>query len=77
MAEVWNPTGQHSVVNLVEPADMRRPWHGQVLAAMQRLRSRALLPSAANVYQELQNDPDRQRPRQQDPDHPRRDGRPA
>src|SRR5258706_10961703 len=52
------PPGQHRVLDLVEPADMHRPWHAQVLAAMQRARGRGALPEPAEVYRELQNDPD-------------------
>ena len=50
--------GQQYLLDLVEPGDMFRPWHGQVLAAMQRLRGRGQLPSPQNVYQEIQHDPD-------------------
>jgi len=53
-----DPPGQHYLVGLVEPGDMFRPWHGQVLAAMQRLRGRGQLPSPQKVYQEIQHDPD-------------------
>jgi replicative DNA helicase len=42
----------------VERADMRRPWHGQVLAAMERLRQRGMAPGPIEVYRELRNDPD-------------------
>ena len=37
---------------------MFRPWHAQVLAAMQRSRGRGVLPGPAQVYRELQDDPD-------------------
>src|SRR5690349_10873892 len=37
---------------------MRRPWHGQVLEAMQRARGRGALPCPAEVYAELRKDPD-------------------
>jgi DnaB-like helicase N terminal domain len=37
---------------------MYRPWHGQVLAAMRRLRERGKLPTSAEVYAELKKDPD-------------------
>lgn len=57
-AILCDPVGQHHVLNLVEPGDMLRPWHGQVLAAMRRLRERGALPSATDVYRELQTDPD-------------------
>ena len=57
-AVLSDPAGQQHVLDLVEPADMSRPWHGQVLAAMHRLRARAALPGPSEVYRELQNDPD-------------------
>lgn len=57
-AILCDPVGQHHVLDLVEPGDMLRPWHGQVLAAMRRLRERGALPSATDVYRELQTDPD-------------------
>jgi hypothetical protein len=57
-AVLADPAGQQAVLDLVEPGDMRRPWHGQVLAAMQRLRGSGALPSPARVYRELQRDPD-------------------
>jgi hypothetical protein len=57
-AVLADPPGQQYVLGLVEPGDMFRPWHGQVLAAMQRLAARGQLPSPQNVYQEVQHDPD-------------------
>jgi replicative DNA helicase len=57
-AVLADPPGQQYLLGLVEPGDMFRPWHGQVLAAMQRLRGRGQLPSPQNVYQEMQHDPD-------------------
>jgi replicative DNA helicase len=51
-------TGQPQVLDWVEPGDMCRPWHGQVLAAMQRLRGRGTPPGPLEVYAELQKDPD-------------------
>src|SRR5580693_7648267 len=57
-AVLADPPGQQHLLGLVEPGDMFRPWHGQVLAAMQRLRDRGQLPSPRNVYQEIQRDPD-------------------
>jgi len=57
-AVLADPPGQQHLLDLVEPDDMFRPWHGQVLAAMQRLRGRGQLPSPQNVYQEIQHDPD-------------------
>jgi replicative DNA helicase len=52
------PMGQPKVLDWLEPSDMCRPWHGQVLGAMQRLRGRGMLPGPLEVYAELQNDPD-------------------
>ena len=57
-AVLLDPAGQHRVLDLVEPDDMFRPWHAQVLAAMQRARGRGVLPDPAQVYRELQGDPD-------------------
>src|ERR1700689_2100224 len=57
-AVLADPPGQQHLLDLVEPGDMFRPWHGQVLAAMQRLRDRGQLASPQNVYQEIQHDPD-------------------
>jgi len=57
-AVLSDPAGRQHVLDLVEPADMSRPWHGQVLAAMQRLRERSASPGPSEVYRELQNDPD-------------------
>ena len=57
-AVLADPPGQQYVLDLVEPGDMFRPWHGQVLAAMQRLCGRGQLPAPQNVYQEIQRDPD-------------------
>ena len=53
-----DPAGQQHLLDLVERADMRRPWHGQVLAAMERLRQRGVAPGPVEVYRELRNDPD-------------------
>ena len=57
-AVLSDPTGQPQVLDWLEPTDMRRPWHGQVLGAMQRLRGRGTPPGPLEVYAELQNDPD-------------------
>jgi replicative DNA helicase len=57
-AVLLDPAGQASVLELVEPGDMGRPWHGQVLAAMQQVRAHDGAPGLAEVYAELQNDPD-------------------
>lgn len=57
-AVLLDPAGEHRMLDLVEADDMFRPWHAQVLAAMQRARGRGALPGPAEVYRELQNDPD-------------------
>jgi hypothetical protein len=57
-AVLLDPAGQHRLLDLVGPGDMYRPWHAQVLAAMGRARGRGALPGPAEVYRELQNDPD-------------------
>lgn len=57
-AVLSDPAGQPQVLDWVEPGDMCRPWHGQVLGAMRRLRGRGILPGPLEVYTELQNDPD-------------------
>jgi len=57
-AVLADPPGQQHILDLVEPSDMFRPWHGQVLAAMRRVRGRSQVPSPQNVYQEIQHDPD-------------------
>ncbi len=43
-AVLCDPAGQQHVLDLVRRDDMHRPWQGQVLAAMQRLRTRGVLP---------------------------------
>lgn len=57
-AVLSDPAGQLQALDLVEPGDMYRPWHGQVLSAMQRLGGRGTLPGPLEVYAELQSDPD-------------------
>jgi replicative DNA helicase len=57
-AVLLDPARQHPVLDLVVPGDMFRPWHAQVLAAMQRARGGGILPDPEHVYEELQNDPD-------------------
>jgi len=57
-AVLLDPADQQHVLDLVEPGDWRRPWHGQVLAAMRRVQARGGQPGPAEVYAELQNDPD-------------------
>jgi DnaB-like helicase N terminal domain len=65
-AVLSDPAGQQAVLDLVRREDMYRPWHGQVLAAMQRLRGRGVLPGPLEVYAELQNDPDLPQPVKRD-----------
>lgn len=57
-AILCDPADLWGTLDMVQPGDMVRPWHGQVLAAMQRLHSQGLQPSAPEVYRELQEDPD-------------------
>jgi len=57
-AVLCDPAGQHHLLDLVEPDALRRPWHAQVLMAMQRVRARQQLPGPLEVYAELQQDPD-------------------
>ena len=51
-AVLSDPAGQDGVLDLVTPADMSHPWHGQVLAAMQRLRQHGQPPGPAQVRSE-------------------------
>jgi hypothetical protein len=53
-----DPAGQAHLLDLVEPGDMARPYHGQVLAAMRRLRGSGTDPGALAVYEEIKKDPD-------------------
>jgi DnaB-like helicase N terminal domain len=57
-AVMSDPLGQAAVLDLVRPGDMRRPYHGQVLAAMQRLRAGGVAPAPVPVRAELARDPD-------------------
>jgi replicative DNA helicase len=57
-AVMSDPERQARLLDLVRPADMRRPYHGQVLAAMQRLRARGAAPDPLQVRAELATDPD-------------------
>jgi hypothetical protein len=57
-AVMSDPLQQAAILDLVRPGDMRRPYHGQVLAAMQRLRGRNVPPEPAAVRAELAADPD-------------------
>jgi replicative DNA helicase len=65
-AALSDPAGQQRLLDLVQREDMRRPWHGQVLAAMQRVREHGRLPTLAEVYGELKKDPDLPRSVSQD-----------
>ncbi len=57
-AVLLDPAGKRHVLGLVEPGDMYRPWHGQVLTAMRRVGADGRLPGPVEVYGELRNDPD-------------------
>jgi hypothetical protein len=57
-AVLADPAAQQHVLDLVEPADLYRPWHAQVLAAMRRVQKGGGLPGPAEVYAELRCDPD-------------------
>jgi hypothetical protein len=53
-----DPGRQAVLLDLLHPSDMHRPYHGQVLAAMQRLRVRSIAPAPVRVRAELAKDPD-------------------
>jgi hypothetical protein len=57
-AVLSDPAGQAHLLDLVEPDDMSRPYHGQVLAAMGRLRVSGMAPGPVAVYEEIKKDPD-------------------
>jgi hypothetical protein len=57
-AVMSDPLRRAAVLDVVRPDDMYRPYHGQVLAAMQRLRARGVAPAPAPVRAELAHDPD-------------------
>jgi hypothetical protein len=57
-AVMSDPVRQAPVLDLVRPDDMLRPYHGQVLAAMHRLRARGQAPAPVPVRAELAGDPD-------------------
>ena len=57
-AVLSDPAGQAHLLGLMSPDDMARPYHGQVLAAMQRLRGRGADPGPLAVYEEFKKDPD-------------------
>ena len=57
------PSRHRHLLELLTPGDMFRPYHGQVLAAMQRLHRRGSPAAEADKYaeqvrQELAGDPD-------------------
>lgn len=57
-AVLADPVGQAHVLDLVQHEDMTRPYHGQVLAAMKRLRERGVAPGPLQVHEEVRKDPD-------------------
>ena len=57
-AVLSDPAGQAHLLDLVDPEDMARPYHGQVLVAMQRLRGRGVVPGPLAVYEEVKKNPD-------------------
>ncbi len=65
-AILLDPAGQQPLLDLVTDDDLYRPWHGQVLAAMRRLRGRGMLPGPIEVYRELRKEPDLPRSVSQD-----------
>jgi hypothetical protein len=57
-AVLLDPAGQEHVLDYVEADDFLRPWHAQVLAAMERVRRGGRQPGPREAYAELRNDPD-------------------
>lgn len=57
-AVLLDPAGQGHLLDLIATEDMTRPYHGQVLAAMQRVRRRAAVPAPLAVHEEVTKDPD-------------------
>jgi DnaB-like helicase N terminal domain len=53
-----DPEGQAWLTGVVDVDDMTRPYHGQVLAAMTRVRGRGASPDPVAVRDELAKDPD-------------------
>ena len=53
-----DPGGQAWLLDLVDADDMTRPYHGQVLGAMNRVRGRGASPDPVAVREELGKDPD-------------------
>jgi hypothetical protein len=57
-AVMSDPVRQAAVLDVVRPDDMLRPYHGQVLGAMQRLGGRGVAPAPGPVRAELAASPD-------------------
>jgi replicative DNA helicase len=57
-AVLLDSANQGHVLDLIEAEDMFRPYHGQVLAAMQRVRERGAQPGPLAVHEEVAKDPD-------------------
>jgi replicative DNA helicase len=57
-AVLSDPSGQAHLLDLVTAEDMTRPYHAQVLQAMQRLRSRGVAPGPLAVHEEVKKDTD-------------------
>jgi replicative DNA helicase len=53
-----DPGGQGWLLDLVDASDLIRPYHAQVLAAMNRVRGRGATPGATAVREEIRTDPD-------------------
>jgi hypothetical protein len=53
-----DPGGQGWLLDLVDAGDLVRPYHGQVLGAMKRVRGRGAVPGAVAVREEIRTDPD-------------------
>jgi hypothetical protein len=58
LGAVLSDPRQAAILDLVRPGDMLRPYDGQVLAAMQRLRAGGVAPDPLRVRAELASDPD-------------------
>jgi replicative DNA helicase len=65
-AVLLDPAGQRHLLDLVAPEDMTRPYHAQVLAAMQRVRERREEPGPLAVHEEVARDHDMPRGLSQD-----------
>ena len=57
-AVLADPPAHHHLLDFVQADDFERPWHTQVLAAMQRVLARGKVPDAMAVYEEVQKDAD-------------------